>query len=198
MLKSDFYTGGQLVAKPLILSLALVLFMTCPAALSLEKRGFFTTADNRQIALNGKQWSRLMGVKKTGVTLVYPGFVPARFSLKDVKVISDDRTHPDYSLQFRDRRNHSFTVETAFSGIGDGPDGDRVLSGSSKLFGPFTIDVFKPRSEGNGTNETYYLSNWLTLKKKQPRDAVRTYHFYGTGLSDKEAISIMKSLTQIR
>jgi hypothetical protein len=109
-------------------------------------------------------------------------------------VSGDDSRHPDFQLEFRDKGRFSFTVESVYTGIGDGPGGDRTLKVESKIFGPVEVDVFKPRSEGNDTADVYYLSSWVTTKKKVSPDATRHYHFFGTGLTDQEVVNVVQSL----
>jgi hypothetical protein len=42
------------------------------------------------------------------------------------------------------------------------------------------------------------LSDWMTPKRKQARKAARYYHFHGSGVSDAEALAIVRSLTPIK
>lgn len=157
-----------------------------------------TTIDNKKFSIPDKQYRRMTKVKGSGVIFLYPTSVPARFKLKNIKVSDRDPKHLEYKTSFNAKKRYSFTIETAYSGIGDGPDGSRTLSGHSKEFGPFKISVFKPRTEGNKTKSVYYLSKWFKLKRKQSKDATRYYHFFGTGVTDAEAIAIVKSLTPIK
>lgn len=149
---------------------------------------------NAQMKMKTRDVQTLGKVQKQGVTVVYPSFVPKRYVLTEVKVTAYEPKHPDYALTFKGPNKHSFVVETAFDGIGDGPDGYKRLSGTAAPFGKFGISVFKPHTEGNDTKEFYYISDWMELKKKPSKDAMRFYHFYGTGITDAESIAIMKSL----
>lgn len=169
-----------------------------PFAKTVSTSSSVTKAEKRKKGAIKRQSRYMAKLKKSGVTVVYPSYVPARFTLDRVKVDIADPKHPDYEIRFRARKHSSFTIASAFSGIGDGPDGSRAISGQSNVFGPFKIQVFKPNSEGNNTSEVYYLSDWMSLRKKQSKDRVRNYHFYGTGVKDSEAISIVKSLAPIK
>ncbi len=173
------------------------LMMTAAAAMAADQSSV-TTVDNKTVQLDKKFAGLLRGVQKHGVTVVYPTFIPAKFSLKKVVISGDDAQHPDYALFFRGKGHHTLTVETAYTGIGDGPTGDKTLTGQSKVFGKFDIYVFKPHSEGNDTNDIYYLSDWLATIKKTSKDTKRHYHFYATGIKDADAIAMVKSLTPIK
>jgi len=169
------------------------------------KTGGNIVVDGKPIAIDQSYAKQLMTFRKLGVPLCFPTFVPARFVLSSVKLdAEEDKQHPDYKMEFRDKNNHCLAIESAYTGIGDGPDGDRQLKGSSKVFGAFRIDVFKPGSEGNCTKQIYYLSSWLSNKKMvgaekqdiQTKDA-RYYHFLGEGVTDQEAIEIVQSLQPV-
>ena len=95
------------------------------------------TVAGKTIPLNKVYVQRIKTFKKLGVAVYYPSFVPARFSFSSVKFDQEgDKQNPDYDLEFRDQKHHSFTVASAYSGIGDDGDGDRILKGRSKIFGP--------------------------------------------------------------
>ena len=149
---------------------------------------------------------QLDSLRKIGVAIYYPSFVPPRFSSVTVTLTDAeaDKKHFDYSIEFCDRKEHCFSIESAYSGIGDGPDGDRVLKGTSKIFGNFRIDVFKPFSEGNNTKDIYYLGSWMKDKKAADAEKkgtwtndARHYHFLGTGITDQEAQKIVTSLVPV-
>lgn len=173
-----------------------------------NKAGSSPTVDSKTLALSDVYLKRLEGLRKLGVTVFYPTFIPDRFSLVSVKTVAEsDCPNRDYQLRFCDKKHLCFSIESACGGIGDGPDGDRHLKGKSRVLGPFTIDVFKPGSEGNDTRLVYYLSGWLPDEKmviatKKGVDANqhggRYHHFLGHGVTDKEAVAIVESLTPIR
>ncbi len=124
--------------------------------------------------------------------------MPARFKLKYIRVPDKDPKHVEYRAVFNAKKRSSFTIETAYSGINKGPAGSRIISGHSNQFGPFKINVFKPHTKENKSKIVHYRSDWLKLKRKQSKDAARFYHFFGTGVTDAEALAIVKSLTPIR
>ncbi len=175
------------------------------AALAKSRAQGNIIVDGKPISLRLEHMQRLKKVQKLGVTVVYPAYLPQRFHLNSVNLADEEPTHPDYVLTFHDNKKNEFVVESAYTGIGDGPDGDRNLKGNSKTFGEFTISVYKPGSEGNATKTTYYLSSWMEdQKRKDTRgkegDALkgRYYHFLGSGVTDKEAIDIVQSLKPIK
>jgi hypothetical protein len=175
-----------------------------PAAQPAKTTGS-VIVDGKPIPIDKVYADKLITFRKRGVPLYFPTYIPARFALALVKLDADeDEQHPDYKMEFKDKNNHGLAIESAYTGIGDGPDGDRQLKGTSKIFGAFRIDVFKPGSEGNCTKQIYYLSSWLSNKKAadaqkkelEPKDA-RYYHFLGEGVTDKEAIEIVQSLQPV-
>ena len=149
---------------------------------------------------------RLKSLRNRGITIFYPEFVPARFSLVSVRTDPESECkNLDYELKFCDKNRLCFSLESECGGIGDSPGGDRALTGKSKLFGAFQIDVFKPWSDGNGTRHIYYLSEWLRddrlvitkktgVNRNRNAHSVRFHHFLGHGVTDREALAIVKSL----
>lgn len=171
-----------------------VMYLTGVNAPTLASNGGTIFVDGKPISMKPEDAQRLKKVQKLGVTVVYPMFIPQRFKLDSVHLAEEEPAHPDYVLEFHEKNKNEFVIESAYSGIGDGPDGDRTIKGNSKFFGPFTISVFKPNSEGNSTKFTYYVSSWMQGKKSQEK---RYYHFLGSGVTDKEAIEIVESLQPI-
>jgi len=160
---------------------------------------------SKTIPMSDANLKTIEKVKNVGVTVYYPTFVPARFSLRSVTTEDSlkDKKHLDYGLQFCNKQHVCFTVETAYWGIGDAPDGDKILKGKSNSLGPFEINVFLPR----GKQRLYYLSNWQPDKKMQeslakkldvPKSEGRFYHFVGEGVTDKEAMAIVESLSPVK
>jgi hypothetical protein len=150
----------------------------------------------------------LREISHLGVAVFYPTYVPSRFSSSTIHVSSEaaeGKEHFDYSLRFCDKSQVCFSVQSAWCGIGDGPDGDRTIYGTSEIFGRFSIYVFNPWSEGNGSGERYYLSQWLDAKSANkpvrevgcPRGPQRHYLLLGNGITDKEAIAIVSSLRSL-
>jgi len=183
----------------LISSLTFALSIVLCTANDVAAAGADTVAtDNKKIRMKPAWVKQIRNVQRHGVQVFYPEFMPSRYSLGEMKFGGYDKTHPDYSLIFKAKGKHSITIESAYEGIGDGPDGYKKLKGRSKWFGPFTIDVFKPHTEGNDTNDFYFLSNWLESRKKSTADAKRFYNLYGTGVTNKEAVAIIESLTPLR
>ncbi len=144
-------------------------------------------------------------LKRSGVLEYYPRFVPARFSLVSVQFAfagKGEWPYHDYQLEFCDEARLCFTISTASGGVGDGPDGERLLRGRSKAFGPFFIDVSEREDPDNGEAHTYYVSSWLSdeparnEKTMGDRSAHRVFQFSGYGVTDKEAVAIVESLAR--
>lgn len=162
------------------------------------------SVDGKQIMLSKVYANQIDRLKRSGVTVFFPKYTPQRFCLASVSLVDAADPNPDYRIEFRDKNKMSFAIESAYTGIGDGPDGDKSLSGISEVFGPFTISVFKPGSEGNCSKNIYYLSSWMPDKKRMASEKRgedppkgRHYHFLGDGISDKEAVDIVKSLMPV-
>lgn len=176
--------------------LSLLFLSTASGTLAAESASVST--DSKTIPMKASWVKQIRNVQKHGVDVFYPNFMPARFPLSNMKFGGYDKAHPDYSLIFQGKGKRSITIESAYEGIGDGPDGYKKLRGQSKTFGRFGINVIKPHTEGNDTNDFYYLSDWLESKRKTTADAKRFYNLYGTGITDREAISILQSLTPLK
>ncbi len=148
--------------------------------------------------------ARLRQIARLGVTVYYPRTVPERFELAAARAqLAGDGQYVEYELKYCDRKDLCFSIESAYGEIGDEWN-DRALSGESPVFGPFRVYVFLPREEGNDTPDTYYLSDWLVEKrlgkkdrKAWPKDG-RYYHLLGSGLRDREAVTVIESLAALR
>lgn len=175
-----------------------VLFSCClPGSGSCAPTAYVSTGATK-IRMSADWVKRIKNVQKHGVEVFYPDFMPSRYKLTNMKFGGYDKAHPDYSLIFESKGKRSITIESAYEGIGDGPDGYKKLKGRSKSFGRFGVNVFKPHSEGNDTDEYYYLSDWLESKSKVKPDAKRFYNLYGTGVKDKEVVAIIESLAPLK
>jgi len=162
------------------------------------------TAGGTTITISEAHAKKLERIKEFGVTVFYPTFVPARFSLARVTLTKADFWA--YHLRFCDRSHLCFTVEAADDGVGGSVGEFRDLKGNSALFGPFVVHVHKPWSEGNNTSRIFYDTEWLkeskaNANKKHVRGAgqvvVGLYGFWGYGITGKEAVAIVESLAPI-
>ena len=180
--------------QSLVVSMSVSLFVLSSNAIAANS---IVSTNSKSISMNASWVKQIKNVQKHGVEVFYPNFLPARFKLSNMKFGGYDKAHPDYSLIFQGQGKNTITIESAYEGIGDGPDGYKKLKGRSKVFGNFGVNVFKPHTEGNDTNEFYYLSDWLESKGKSSADAKRFYNMYGTGITDKEAVAILESLAPL-
>jgi hypothetical protein len=162
------------------------------------------TAGGTTITLSEVNAKKLERIKEIGLTVFYPTFVPDRFSLARVTLTKPEEFW-QYHLRFCDKRHLCFTVEAVNEDQGDAEPGEfRVLKGKSALFGPFSIEVFKPWSYGNYARRTLY-DCWLEEPKAnvnkrhvRPRQqGTGLYRFGGNGTTDKEAVAIVESLARV-
>ena len=189
-------------ARPLLmatLSLAAIVTFVGNDTLA-QARGRATPISKEQ----AKQ--RLQRILNRGVRVLYPEFVPARFSLVSAKIIPDQECRSrDYELEFCDKNRLCFSIESLCAGLGDPPGGYKQLRGKSKLLGSFTIEVIKPWAMGNGTKHVYYISDWLNEnewvingKKATTSKSSTFHHFLGHGVTDREALAIVQSLMPLK
>jgi hypothetical protein len=150
---------------------------------------------------------RLRGVFNQGGTVFYPEFVPARYSLSAVHINSEanqGKSYLEYSLQFCDQRHLCFSIQSAYGEIGSAPGGERSLTGRSKIIGSFRIEHFNPTKQDKFV---YHLSEWWRDEKMKSAEKKgiwpspnggRYHHFLGYGLTDREAVAIVKSLVPLK
>ncbi len=183
------------------------------AALSLAAfvtfvgNGTLAEAKSRATPLSKEQAKqRLQRILNRGVRVLYPEFVPTRFSLVSAKIIPDQECRSrDYELEFCDKNHLCFSIASLCAGLGDPPGGYKQLRGKSKLLGSFTIEVLKPWAEGNGSKHVYYISDWLNEnewvingKKATTSNSSTQHHFLGFGVTDREALAIVQSLMPLK
>jgi hypothetical protein len=138
-----------------------------------------------------------------GIEVMIPDYLPAGFAFASVTIENNEyqgKKNPDYRLCYCNRQKQCFWIESAYGEIGDGPDSNTSIRGSSPLFGEFTIDLFQPHTEGNDGAEPYVLSSWMPNETMRKDSAAhvwpstgRYYHVRGTGLTLEEAARIIKS-----
>src|SRR5215831_19982985 len=85
------------------------------------------TAGGTTITISEVHAKKLERIKEFGVTVFYPTFVPARFSLARVTLTKADFWA--YHLRFCDRSHLCFTVEAADDGVGGSVGEFRDLKG---------------------------------------------------------------------
>ncbi len=87
--------------------------------------------------------------------------------------------------------------------------GDEEATGTSKLYGDFTIELLRPGDEGNGGDTDYLISSWLRNKLQIENDEkagidmcadskADSYHLLGRGLSLSEAVKIVESFDTMK
>jgi hypothetical protein len=182
----------------------LLLAFLFTAAMTFDSNRALAQDKRKPTAISKEQAKqRLKRLRNRGITVFYPNYVPARFSLVSAgSVPNTDCPNLDYALKFCDKNRLCFSIESACSGIGSAPGGDKSLNGRSKIFGRFRIEHFNPTK---GDRSVYYLSEWwadekieFAEKKGISRGAGRYHHFLGYGVSDQEAVDIVKSLMPLK
>ena len=190
-------------------TLRLLLALWLTAAMAFDSHKALAQDKRKPVVITKEQAkARLKRISNRGVTVFYPNYVPARFSLVSAKTVPDSECpNLDYNLEFCDKKRLCFSIESACGGIGSGPEGDKTLTGKSRFFGRFHIYRFNPGSDGNDTTLVYYLSDWMSDQKmvvaekkglSPSRTGGRYHHFLGHGVTDKEALAIVESLMPIR
>lgn len=190
-------------------TLRLLLALLFMASVAFDSNKALAQDKRKPTAISKEQAKvRLKKISNRGVTVFYPNYIPARFSLVSAKRVSDSECpNLDYNLEFCDKNRLCFSIESACGGIGDGPEGDKTLTGMSRFFGRFHIYRFNPGSDGNDTNLVYFLSQWwkdqkMVIAEKKglspSRNSGRYHHFLGHGVTDKEAVAIVESLMPLK
>ena len=150
------------------------------------------TAGETTITLSEVHAKKLERMRKLGVTVLYPTFVPDRFSLASATLTDNqDRRSFAYHLRFCDKRHLCFSIESGDvdEGVGDIATGNRRLKGQSESLGHFIIERY-----GNGGIRSEYLV-WKAPKVRSWKG--NRLSFSGTGVTDKEALAIVEFLALI-
>lgn len=173
------------------------------------KGGRSITVAGKTVMLKEAYFKKLEKIRKLGVTVFYPAFIPARYSLASVTLSDDEfQRSLDYQIEFCDRHKLCFRIESADGGIGSAPDGDKSFKGWSKSLGRYYIERFDPDPKSKKDKQPYYLSEWMEdrkmvaakrkgLKLDPPRNGGRFHHLVAYGVTDKEAVAIVKSLSPV-
>src|SRR6185369_8137395 len=98
-----------------VISVGMLVVVSAPAS-----SGADAAQSVQPIRLSNKDLRQVEALKKSGVEVFLPTYVPPRFSLKDFTV-SKSEGDLDYAIQFCDSKKLCFSVESAATGIGDGP-----------------------------------------------------------------------------
>ena len=173
--------------------------------------------------VESSQFSRISKLQNIGVTLYYPRYVPARFALSSVERTEDrqgvwwvrPRLNPppirhNYELSYCDRLRHCFRIASITWLDEDGCLGKnaRILPGRSRYFGE--LEVCTGRRTQNAHHSLYQadaaMAAWIRSYNVTPAAWARTgppirlrfYGFDGSGLTDREAVAILESLTPLR
>jgi len=155
-------------------------------------------------------------LKKLDIICLTPGWLPEGYGVKKVEIHYENAdgnedakgTFPAYSLEYRNRQKSRFTIESAYTGIGDrNLDQDERAEESrfdTKRYGTVYIIYFPPGKSGV---KNRIVANWIedeNLKagKAKGGNALRIkgrYHgVSGFGMTLAEFEKIVQSLHPIR
>gem|GEM_PF-1187718 len=124
-------------------------------------------------------------IKKTGIALVIPTYIPEGFTLNKVDVKFDKRFGNSYSIEYQKASKVTFTVAACCGGIGDYPISNITYPFKNPVFGKGNIEW----QAADSANPQYCLSTWLRGKKEFP-----VYHVFSYSIDPKEAVRIAESL----
>ena len=170
------------------------------------------------------QFSRISKLQNIGLTVYYPRYVPARFALSAVERTEDrqgvwwvrPRPNPaplyrNYVLSYCDRVRHCFRIASIAWLDEEGCLGKktRILPGRSRYFGVFGVctgsrtqnavhNWYQADAAMSAWIRSYLAAPWAKRSRKGPPIRLRFYVFNGSGLTDREAVAILESLTPLR
>ena len=125
-------------------------------------------------------------LKKFGPKVVVAGYTPAGFKLNKVVVALDKRDGHSYQIKYQGPGKAEYTVQAAYGGIGDGPDG-QPHPFKSPLFGKGVLNWIKPEAGGDGRSSVW--SGWMHLPGKE----FPVFALSGVNMDAKVAIKIVES-----
>lgn len=175
------------------------------------------TGDTSQLRL-------ISELKAADVTVYYPRYVPARFTLSSVEKTLDragpwwirPRPNPpplrhNYVLHYCDGLRRCFSIESITWVDEDGCLGKqtRVLPGRSRYFGVLEVCSTSRKQkpdywwlQADAAMSAWLRSNAAAPPAKRshtgPPIRLRFYSFHGTAMTDREAVAIVESLTPLR
>ena len=155
-------------------------------------------------------------LKKLDITCLVPGWLPDGYRLGKVEIHNENADgnedakgkFPAYSLDYRNEKKGKFTVESAYTGIGDrNLDRDERAEESqfdTKRYGPVYIIYFPPGKSGV---KNRIVANWIedeNMKAEKakgegaPRIKGRYHGVSGFGMTLAEYEKIVQSLHPVR
>src|SRR5438132_9090202 len=157
-------------------------------------------------------------LKKLEIICFVPSYLPKDFKLKNAKINYEDDPNEGhqgqkvvtYAIEWSNSRNASFSIDSAWEGIGDRnimeTEDSEEAEFQSPLFGRVYL-IYTPKGKGDAGVKKEILSNWVedvNMHAEGGRDAKahpvlgRFHGFTGTNMTVVEFEKIVNSLHPIK
>ena len=183
-----------------IISLAIIFSISCIFSARTEEHSKPASLDD---------------LKKLNIICFVPSYLPKNFKLKSAHITTEDNVVegqapekvPTYDIEWSGPNGASFSIESAWEGIGDRnimeTEDSEEAEFQSPLFGRVYI-IYTPKGKGDAGVKKEILSNWVedANMQKQPHDGGAITHaglgrfhgFTGKKLTVAEFTKIVNSL----
>jgi len=157
-------------------------------------------------------------LKKLEIICFAPAYLPKDFKFKNAKIIYEDDPNEEhqgqkvvtYAIEWSNSKNASFSIDSAWEGIGDRnimeTEDSEEVEFQSPLFGRVYL-IYTPKGKGDTGVKKEILSNWVedaNMQAEVGRDAKahpvlgRFHGFTGTNMTVAELEKIVNSLHPIK
>ena len=157
-------------------------------------------------------------LKKLDIICFAPAYLPKDFKLKDAKIIYEDNPNEGhqgqkvvtYAIEWSNSKNASFSIDSAWEGIGDRnimeTEDSEEAEFQSPLFGRVYL-IYAPKGKGDAGVKKEILANWVedaNMQAEIGRDPKahpvlgRFHGFTGTNMTVAEFEKIVSSLHPIK
>ena len=157
-------------------------------------------------------------LKKLNIICFVPAYLPKDFKLKNAKIIYEDDPNEGhqgqkvvtYAIEWSNSRSASFSIDSAWEGIGDRnimeTEDSEEAEFQSPLFGRVYL-IYTPKGKGDAGVKKEILSNWVedaNMRAEGGRDPKahpvlgRFHGFTGTNMTVAEFSKIVNSLHPIQ
>jgi hypothetical protein len=135
--------------------------------------------------------AQIRKLRRSGIPLIVPGYVPPGYFVSQVKVASD-RMMPglSYTLTYKKSSGEAFTVVGNDGGFG-GPEPDMEMSVPNPVIGSISLDRYGPNDQDNSNyvSEIHYGKLYYSFSSSGGNGVRR--------VSGPDAIKILKGLRLI-
>jgi len=149
-----------------------------------------------------KGWDSMMLI----ATYIPKGFATTSISVSSGPSDQQENGHKygGYAIQYCNADRSCFIIESNCDGLGDLDGGDEEATGTSPLFGEFTVELVKANSGDD--DHDYVLSSWMEDPKFIEAEKENTpacdaggnaHHLRGHGLTLPEAVKVVESLRAV-